>query len=62
MQTVTPNIEEDRAALEAGIARLTRLRDDLFTEPLVMDDEVNAVERDITALRERLDRAGPARD
>lgn len=50
--TTTPT--QPNATLLARIATLEQQLEDLRSEPEVMDDEVNTVERDLQALRRKL--------
>lgn len=49
----------DADALRHSIAKLERRLHELVSEPRVMDDEVNAVERDLQALRKKLEHLSP---
>ena len=48
------NTDEAAVSIQAEIERLEQRLQDLLCESPVMDDEVNAVERDLEALRRRL--------
>jgi phage shock protein A len=51
---MTTSPTQPNATLLARIAKLEQLLEDLRSEPETMDDETNAVERDLQALRRKL--------
>lgn len=48
------NIDEAAVSIQAEIEKLELQLGELLSDSPVMDDEVNAVERDLEALRRRL--------
>jgi len=51
------NIDEAAVSIQAEIERLEQRLQELLSDAPVMDDEVNAVERDLQALQRRLTEA-----
>lgn len=54
---MTTTSSEQNDTLIAQIAKLEERLEDLKYEPQAMDDEINAIERDLAALRRKLNGA-----